>query len=50
MLFPPLALHEYPECKEKLLTRDSNELKMFVQEVRRYYPFTPLNIMYQIRS
>lgn len=40
--FSALALHEYPECKEKLLTRDSNELKLFVQEVRRYYPFTPL--------
>ncbi|WP_255624333.1 cytochrome P450 [Clostridioides sp. ES-S-0108-01] len=39
--FSALALHEYPECREKLLTRDSNELKMFVQEVRRYYPFTP---------
>ncbi len=39
--FEALALHEYPECKEKLLTGDSNELKAFVQEVRRYYPFTP---------
>ena len=39
--FLTLALHEYPECKEKLLTGDSKELHMFVQEVRRYYPFTP---------
>ena len=39
--FLTLALHEYPECKEKLLTGDSKELEMFVQEVRRYYPFTP---------
>lgn len=39
--FLALALHEYPECKEKLLTGDSKELEMFVQEVRRYYPFTP---------
>lgn len=40
--FLALALHEYPECKDKLLTGDSKELEMFVQEVRRYYPFTPL--------
>ena len=39
--FLALALHEYPECKENLLTGDSKELEMFVQEVRRYYPFTP---------
>lgn len=39
--FEALALHEHPECKEKLLTGDENELKFFVQEVRRYYPFTP---------
>lgn len=39
--FLALALHEYPECKNKLLTGDSKELEMFVQEVRRYYPFTP---------
>lgn len=39
--FQALALLEHPECKEKLLTGDRNELKCFVQEVRRYYPFTP---------
>ena len=39
--FLALALHEYPECREKLLTGDSKEFEMFVQEVRRYYPFTP---------
>jgi fatty-acid peroxygenase len=39
--FEALALLEYPECKEKLSTGDRNELKFFVQEVRRYYPFTP---------
>ncbi len=39
--FEALALLEHPECKEKLLTGDENELKIFVQEVRRYYPFTP---------
>lgn len=39
--FEALALFEYPQCKEKLSTGDKNELKFFVQEVRRYYPFTP---------
>lgn len=39
--FSALAMHEYPECKEKLLAGDSDEFKMFVQEVRRYYPFAP---------
>jgi fatty-acid peroxygenase len=40
--FLALALHEYPEYKENLLTGDSKNLEAFVQEVRRYYPFTPL--------
>lgn len=39
--FEALALFEYPQCKEKLSTGDKDELKFFVQEVRRYYPFTP---------
>jgi fatty-acid peroxygenase len=39
--FSALALHEYPEYKEKLQSQDSQQLKMFVQEVRRFYPFGP---------
>lgn len=39
--FSALALHEYPAYKEKLQSRDSQQLKMFVQEVRRFYPFGP---------
>lgn len=39
--FTALALYKHPEYKEKLLTGNSNNLEMFVQEVRRYYPFTP---------
>ncbi|HAZ36281.1 MAG TPA: cytochrome P450 [Clostridiaceae bacterium] len=39
--FTALALNEHPKCKEKLLSGDNNELDMFVQEVRRYYPFVP---------
>ncbi|WP_291579050.1 cytochrome P450 [Clostridium sp. UBA6640] len=39
--FAALALYEHPECKEKLSSGDSRYLEMFVQEVRRYYPFGP---------
>ena len=42
IVFEALALHEYQNYKDKLSSGDENELKMFVQEVRRYYPFTPL--------
>lgn len=40
--FAALALYEHPECKEKLILDNNNYREMFVQEVRRYYPFTPL--------
>lgn len=39
--FSALALYDYPIYINKLRTNDSNYLHMFVQEVRRYYPFTP---------
>lgn len=39
--FTALALHEHPECKEKLQSGDSHYLEIFTQEVRRYYPFGP---------
>lgn len=39
-----LALHHYPEEREKLLSGDVNYAHMFVQEVRRYYPFFPFTI------
>lgn len=39
--FTALALHEHPECKERLQSGNSHYLEMFVQEVRRYYPFGP---------
>lgn len=38
--FSALALNQYPQYKENLKT-DNNYYEMFVQEVRRYYPFTP---------
>ncbi len=39
--FGALALHTYPEYRDKLKTVDDNYLTMFAQEVRRYYPFGP---------
>ena len=41
IVFTALALFENPELKNNLLSGDDKELEMFVQEVRRYYPFTP---------
>ncbi len=37
-----LALHDFPEEKDKFKAADELYYKMFVQEVRRYYPFFPL--------
>lgn len=39
--FSALAIHKNPECKEKLQNGDNNYLEMFVNEVRRFYPFAP---------
>jgi fatty-acid peroxygenase len=41
IVFAALALYEHPECKEILQSDSGNYLEMFVQEVRRCYPFTP---------
>ncbi|MBT2755384.1 cytochrome P450 [Mesobacillus foraminis] len=39
--FAALAIHENKGCKEKLRSGDRKYLEMFVQEVRRFYPFGP---------
>jgi fatty-acid peroxygenase len=44
--FAAHAIHAHPECREKLANDDVGEhagryTDMFMQEVRRYYPFTP---------
>ncbi|SES10249.1 cytochrome P450 [Salisediminibacterium halotolerans] len=41
VVFTALALHEYPNEKEKLHTREEKRLEWFIQEVRRFYPFFP---------
>ncbi|MBE5967453.1 MAG: cytochrome P450 [Lachnospiraceae bacterium] len=35
------AMYKHPVCRKKLKLRDERYTDMFVQEVRRYYPFTP---------
>lgn len=39
--FITLALHHYPEERKMLLAGDEKYAEMFIQEVRRYYPFFP---------
>jgi fatty-acid peroxygenase len=39
--FGVLAMHELPECRNRFQSGDSAYQQMFVQEVRRFYPFTP---------
>lgn len=40
IIFSALALHQYPEYRQKLLD-DEHLLPHFVNEVRRFYPFFP---------
>lgn len=40
MIFAAVALHQFPEYKTKI-ENDDEYLQMFVQEVRRFYPFFP---------
>ena len=39
--FTALAVYHYPEEREKLDSGDEKYAQMFVQEVRRFYPFFP---------
>ena len=39
--FIALAVHHYPNEREKLKSGDEKSAQMFVQEVRRFYPFFP---------
>lgn len=41
IVFGALALHDFPEWRPRLAAGDDAALEMFVQEVRRYYPFFP---------
>jgi fatty-acid peroxygenase len=35
------ALHRYPECRQRLESGDPGYTELFVQELRRFYPFFP---------
>ena len=39
--FAALALHDYPGCRQKLRAGEDGYDELFVQEVRRSYPFFP---------
>ncbi len=39
--FSALALHQFPAYRQQLLTDEEDFTELFVQEVRRFYPFTP---------
>lgn len=39
--FITLAIHHYPNEREKLKSGDDKYVQMFIQEVRRFYPFFP---------
>ena len=41
IVFGALAMHAYPEWRARLASGDDAALDMFVEEVRRYYPFFP---------
>lgn len=41
--FTALSLHQFPQEKEKLKGDNPYYLHMFIQEIRRYYPFFPFN-------
>lgn len=42
--FCALALHQFPEEREKLYHANKHDYLCFIQEVRRYYPFFPMVI------
>ncbi|MGB3310169.1 MAG: cytochrome P450 [Nodosilinea sp.] len=41
IVFAALALHQHPECRQKLQTQAADYTTWFTQEVRRFYPFFP---------
>ena len=39
--FGVLTMYKHPECRKKFQLGDNNYKQNFVQEIRRFYPFTP---------
>lgn len=46
--FAAHALHQYPECRQKLAAGEDGYAELFVQEIRRFYPFFP-SVMARVR-
>lgn len=46
--FIALALHHYPVCQQRLKSGEEGYIDLFVQEVRRFYPFFPA-VMARVR-
>jgi fatty-acid peroxygenase len=47
--FAAHALHRHPECRERLAKDEDGYRDLFVQEVRRFYPFFPA-VMARVRQ
>ncbi len=41
VVFAALAMHQHPATQEKIIRGHENYVVWFVQEIRRFYPFTP---------
>ncbi len=42
IVFAALALHQHPAWRERLRAAEEEDVDLFVQEVRRFYPFFPV--------
>lgn len=42
IMYAAMALHQHPQCGERLLAAEAHYLDYFVEEVRRFYPFFPV--------
>ena len=49
IIFAALALHEHPRWRARLRDGTEQDAELFVQEVRRYYPFFPM-VAARVRS
>lgn len=39
-----LGIHQFPQSAKELQNKDNKKIEMFIQEVRRYYPFFPFAV------
>ncbi|MGD8176673.1 cytochrome P450 [Marinimicrobium sp. C6131] len=46
--FAAYALHQYPDCQRKLAADEDGYAELFIQEIRRFYPFFPA-VMARVR-